>query len=128
MKNKKSEISTAKKIINEYADKINFYMKQNEVLKSQLEDMTTTLNINKNILYNQLLDNPKSKDYASVLNELKFENERVFQKNMELNKEKENLESKVKINNNFLLFYQFHKKFNFKISCENYKVNMMKSF
>jgi len=92
---KKNEISTAKKIINEYADKINFYMKQNEVLKSQLEDMTTTLIINKNILYSQLLDNPKNKDYMDVLNELKLENERVSQKNLELNKEKEILESKV---------------------------------
>lgn len=87
--------STAKKIISEYADKINFYMKQNEVLKAQLDDMTTTLNINKNILYAQLLDNPQSKDYISVLTQLKAENDRVSQKNQELNIEKEKIESKV---------------------------------
>ncbi len=99
MQNKKSEIITAKKIINEYADKINFYMKQNQVLKSQLEDMTITLNINKNILYSHLLDNPQNKDYLSVINQLKSENERVFNRNIEINKEKELLESKVIIIN-----------------------------
>ena len=92
---KKCDISTAKKIINQYADKINFYMKQNEVLKAQLDDMTTTLIINKDILYSQLLDNPQSRDYVSVLTQLKAENERVSQKNQELNKEKQILESNV---------------------------------
>lgn len=106
---KKNEISTAKKIINEYADKINFYMKQNEVLKSQLADMTTTLIINKNILYSQLLDNSKNKDNMDVLNELKIENERVSQKNLELNKEKEILESKVNKIKRFKKFFQLRK-------------------
>lgn len=96
---KKFDALTAKKIINEYADKINFYMKQNEVLKAQLDDMTTTLNINKNILYSQLLDNPQGKDYISVLTQLKAENDRVSEKNQELNKEKEILESKVLLTN-----------------------------
>lgn len=101
---KKCDIITAKKIINEYADKINFYMKQNEVLKAQLDDMTTTLKINKEILYGQLLDNPQSRDYISVLTQLKIENERVSQINQEMNKEKAILESKVKI-----LFFVNHK-------------------
>lgn len=95
---KQFDTSTAKKIISEYADKINFYMKQNETLKSQMEDMTTTLNINKNILYKQLLDNPNCKDYSTIINELKNENERISQRNTVLNIEKEALESKVKKN------------------------------
>ncbi len=93
---KKFDALTAKKIISEYADKINFYMKQNEVLKAQLDDMVTTLNINKTILYEQLLDNSQSKDFISVLTQLKSENDRIFLKNQELNRDKEILESKVK--------------------------------
>jgi len=102
--NKKFDISTAKKLISEYADKVNFYMKQNEVLKSQLEDMTTTLNINKNILYKQLLENSQNHEFLSILNELRSENERVSDKNVELNNEKQILESKVK---RFILIKNF---------------------
>jgi chaperonin cofactor prefoldin len=100
---KQFDISTAKKIISEYADKINFYMKQNELLKGQMDDITTTLNINKNILYNQLLDNPGCIDYASVINQLKNENERISERNSKLNLEKEAIESKVKNLKNFIL-------------------------
>lgn len=92
---KKFDINTAKKIINEYADKINFYMKQNDVLKAQLADMSTTLSINKDILFNHMLENNQKKDISEVLTELRLENERVSQKNLELNKDKEILENKV---------------------------------
>lgn len=95
MKNK-FDINTAKKIINEYADKINYYMKQNELLKSQLDDITTTLNINKNILYSHILDNTTNKESNSIISELKTENERLSGKNNLFNKQIENLETKVK--------------------------------
>lgn len=92
---KQFDILTAKKIISDYADKINFYMKQNESLKSQMEDMTITLNINKNILYNQLLNNPGFTDFATIIDELKNENERYSQRISKFNIEKESLEKKV---------------------------------
>lgn len=113
--NKKFDISTAKKLISEYADKVNFYMKQNEVLRSQLEDMTTTLNINKNIFYKQLIENSQNHEFLSILKELRSENERVSENNLELNNQKQILESKVKRlthnknykNNCFLFFLNF---------------------
>ncbi len=42
---KKFDAITAKKLINEYADKINYLMKENTSLKSQLDDIRITLNI-----------------------------------------------------------------------------------
>lgn len=93
---KKFDISTAKKIINDYADKINFYMKQNDVLRTQLEDMTTTLNINKNLLYNHILEKNDNKEFIFTITELKNENERLSTKNSEINKNVEIIESKVK--------------------------------
>jgi hypothetical protein len=91
---KKKEINTAKKIINEYADKINFYMKQNELLKSQLEDMEITVVINKKILYNHMLENTKAKEFE-LFEDFRKENERISQKNTDQTKEIENLEVKV---------------------------------
>jgi hypothetical protein len=93
--NKKKEINTAKKIINEYADKINFYMKQNELLKSQLEDMSITVLNNKNILYNFMLESTNDKKELQAFEEIRMENERISQKNLEKNKEIESLEVKV---------------------------------
>jgi len=95
MENKKKEINTAKKIINDYADKINFYMKQNELLKSQLEDMSITVLNNKNILLNFMLENTNDKKEIQLFEEIRKENERISQKNLEKNKEIEYLEVKV---------------------------------
>ena len=102
--NKKKDINVAKKIINDYADKINFYMKQNELLKSQLEDMAITVVINKNILYNYMLENTNDKEEFNKFDEFRKENERISQKNLDQTKEIQNLE--VKVINFFLLnFY-----------------------
>ena len=94
--NKKKDINTAKKIINEYADKIHFYMKQNELLKSQLEDMSITVVNNKNILYNFMFENTNDKKELETFEEIRKENERIYQKNLEKSKEIETLEVKVK--------------------------------
>jgi hypothetical protein len=48
---KKFDIPTAKKLLSTYAEKVNFYMKENQLLKIELEDAKTTLEINKQILY-----------------------------------------------------------------------------
>ena len=46
----KFDIKTAKKLLSTYAEKITFYMKENELLKNQLRDLETTLQINKYLI------------------------------------------------------------------------------
>ena len=70
-------------------------MKQNELLKSQLEDMSITVLNNKNILYNFMLESTNDKKELQAFEEIRMENERISQKNLEKNKEIESLEVKV---------------------------------
>ena len=93
---KKFDITTAKKIISSYAEKVNFYMKENKLLKSELEDAKTTLEINKEILYKQINKVVKEKE-KKVLIKLKEENDRLNKKNSELYKNKIELEKKIYI-------------------------------
>ena len=88
---KKFDANTAKKLINEYADKINFLMKENNFLKSQLDDIKITLNINKDLMFKSV--NGESVD--TVLNQLKEENLRLTELIDSLNKEKADMEIRV---------------------------------
>ena len=54
MKKKQFDSQTAKKIINDYAEKINLLSRENKVLKKQLEDSNISLKINKEILYSHI--------------------------------------------------------------------------
>ena len=54
MKRKQFDSQTAKKIINEYAEKINLLSRENKVLKKQIEDSNISLKINKEILYSHI--------------------------------------------------------------------------
>ena len=47
---KKFDVSTAKKLLSLYAEKVNFYMKENKALQMELNDTKTSLEINKEIL------------------------------------------------------------------------------
>ena len=47
---KKFDAQTAKKIINEYAEKINLLSRENKVLRKQLEDSKISLQINKEVI------------------------------------------------------------------------------
>ena len=91
---KKFDITTAKKIISSYAEKVNFYMKENKLLKSELEDAKTTLEINKEILYKNLHSDIKDKN-QNILKKLKEENDRLTKRTEELYKDKINLEKKL---------------------------------
>ena len=91
---KKFDITTAKKIISSYAEKVNFYMKENKLLKSELEDAKTTLEINKEILYKNLHSDIKDKNQI-ILKKLKEENDRLTKRTEELYKDKINLEKKL---------------------------------
>ena len=91
---KKFDITTAKKIISSYAEKVNFYMKENKLLKSELEDAKTTLEINKEILYKKLHSDIKDKNQI-ILKKLKEENDRLTKRTEELYKDKINLEKKL---------------------------------
>ena len=74
-----------------YAEKVNFYMKENQVLKAELEDTRTNLEINKEILFKQISSQLKDKD-KKVLQSLKEENTKITLKNKELIKQKIELE------------------------------------
>ena len=77
-----------------YAEKVNFYMKENQVLKAELEDTRTNLEINKEILFKQISSQLKDKD-KKVLQSLKEENAKITSKNKELIKQKIELEKKI---------------------------------
>ena len=91
---KKFDITTAKKIISSYAEKVNFYMKENKLLKSELEDAKTTLEINKEILYKNLNEQINEQSQI-ILNKLKDENDRLTKKLNELYQDKIILEKKL---------------------------------
>ena len=91
---KKFDVSTAKKLLSLYAEKVNFYMKENKALQMELNDTKTSLEINKEILYKQLNKGVKEKE-KKVLIKLKEENDRLNKKNSELYKNKIELEKKL---------------------------------
>ena len=93
---KKFDVSTAKKLLSLYAEKVNFYMKENKALQMELNDTKTSLEINKEILYKQLNKVVKEKE-KKVLIKLKEENDRLNKKNSELYKNKIELEKKLYI-------------------------------
>ena len=93
---KKFDVSTAKKLLSLYAEKVNFYMKENKALQMELNDTKTSLEINKEILYKQLNKVVKEKE-KKVLIKLKEENDRLNKKNSELYKNKIELEKKIYI-------------------------------
>lgn len=69
-------------------------MKENQVLKTELEDTRTSLEINKEILYKQISSQLKDKE-KKVLQTLKEENQKIITKNKELIKQKIDLEKKI---------------------------------
>ena len=91
---KKFDVSTAKKLLSLYAEKVNYYMKENKILQMELNDTKTSLEINKEILYKQLNKGVKEKE-KKVLIKLKEENDRLNKKNSELYKNKVELEKKL---------------------------------
>ena len=96
MKKKVFDVKTAKKIINDYAEKINLLSRENKVLKKQLEDSNTSLQINKEILYTHLTSKKNNtEEFISTLSDLKKENERLTSKISWLFNEKAELAKKL---------------------------------
>jgi hypothetical protein len=85
---KKFDAQAAQKIINEYAEWVNYYIKENNVLKEQLKDIRLTLSINKDLMF-------KSVNGDNIIEELKRENIRLTNVINCVNKEKAELENKV---------------------------------
>jgi hypothetical protein len=79
-----------------YAEKLNYYMKENTGLKSQLEDTKTTLILNKELLFKYISSQGGLGETAILINELRDENTRVTEKNNDLYNEKVTLEKKVR--------------------------------
>jgi hypothetical protein len=91
---KKFDPATAKKIINEYADKLNYYIKENTNLQSQLEDTKISLNLNKELMFKTISNSYKAE---TIFNDLKEENLRLTNLIERLHEEKANLDKKVKV-------------------------------
>ena len=82
----KFDVATAKKLLASYAEKVVFYMKDNQLLKTQVEDLKTTLEINKKMLYNNIAKNSANHS-NKIFTELKNENNRLSQLLSESKKE-----------------------------------------
>ena len=94
---KKSKESSIQKLLGEYAEKIIIYMKENKSLKRQLEDLKTTLSINKEMLNNQIknLTNNKNNQMKELIKSLQDENIQISNRNMKLYEDNLNLEKKL---------------------------------
>ena len=99
--NKKFDIETAKKLLTIYAENVNYYLRENQFLKTQLEDNQTSLELNKELLFKEL--NRKFGE-SNIIESLKKENERIskiiqklYMENFEL--EKKYLAIKEKLDN-----------------------------
>ena len=88
---KKFNIETAKKLLSIYAENVNYYLRENQFLKSQLEDNQTSLELNKELLYKEL--NRKYGE-SNIIESLKNENERISKLTQKLYNEKFELEKK----------------------------------
>jgi predicted nuclease with TOPRIM domain len=71
------------------------YIKENTNLKTQLEDIKTTLNINKELLFKYISKSNKSLDNKNVMKELRDENNRLTEKLDKIYMEKTEVEKKV---------------------------------
>lgn len=87
MSKKSFDSKTAKKLINEYAEKINILTRENQLLKKQLEDAHTSLKLNKDILYTHF-SQKVNKDSSQLIIDLQKENTRLSEKVESLYKEK----------------------------------------
>ena len=67
----KFDIQTTKKLLSSYAEKVNLYMKENQNLRNELQDIKTSLEINKEILFKNLNVQIKDekKNYLKILKE-----------------------------------------------------------
>ena len=90
----KFDVQTAKKLLSDYADKVNLYMKENTNLKTELADVKTSLEINKEILFKNL-NNNANEEIKNYLKTLKKDNERLTENISNLYKEKIELEKKI---------------------------------
>jgi hypothetical protein len=89
------DATTARKLITDYADKLNIYMKENQNLKNQIEDIKMTLKINKDLLFKYISTNVQQSEQLNFLNEYKNDNLKLSEKNEKLHLEKIHLEKKV---------------------------------
>jgi hypothetical protein len=94
---KKFDSVTAKKIINEYAEKLNYYMRENKILKMEMDDMKTTLSLNKELLFSYISQNKTDKDQLYA--EIREENKRLTEKINLMFADRSQIEKKVMIIN-----------------------------
>lgn len=96
---KDCDMKTARKIINEYADKVNLYIKENTILQRQLDDMRETVKLNKDLVFKYISQNMVQEEQLLILQDLKVQNENYMTKINIMQQEKLNMEKKVLIFN-----------------------------
>lgn len=106
--NRPFDKATAKKLLNEYeiyftllillmsryGEKVVYYMKENQSLKAQLDEMKITLDINKEMLYNEI-GKKNFKQANDIILNIKSENKRFEKLNSDLHSELAIKEKKV---------------------------------
>ncbi len=92
---KEFDMKTARKIINEYADKVNMYMKENSSLHKHIEDLKESLKLNKDLIYKYVSQNFAHEEFNSLLMDLKIQNDSYMRKVDGMQNEKTQLENKV---------------------------------
>jgi regulator of replication initiation timing len=97
---KKFDSVTAKKIINEYAEKLNYYMRENNILKMEMDDLKTTLTLNKELFFSYISENMTDKDHLYA--EIKEENKRLTEKINQMFIDRTQIDKKV---NSYLISY-----------------------
>ena len=96
--NPKNEKKTALKLINKYADSYNVIIQENKTLKTEIKDLRANLKINKEIIecfFSQ--KQPKEKTQICI-SKFKEESQKLYSQNEQLNKEIQNLHSKIAYN------------------------------
>lgn len=88
---KKYDSETARKIINDYAEKLNVYICENNSLSKQLEDMKVNLSINKKIMLVSISENSNK----AITEEITKEMEKLSQINVDLHHQKLLADKKV---------------------------------
>jgi hypothetical protein len=77
---RENDMKTARKIINEYADKVNLYMKENTILQRQVDDLKETLKLNKDLMTKFISQNLMQTDQSTLLMDLKMQNDTYSRK------------------------------------------------
>jgi hypothetical protein len=93
---KEYDMKTARKIINEYADKVNLYMKENSILQRQVDDLKESLKLNKDLMFKYISQN-LVREEQTLLMDIKLQNDTYSRKIETLQAENISMGKKVQL-------------------------------